>query len=236
MSSCVPAAVAIDTVTPYQLLAGLLSASCTQRYGIDSGSLALSLTVSDQLPLIPVATLTSHYDGIQTVTYVKSIDGVGSPITVQLISAGSSLCWQQLGEPESPAPVYTLAWATDGTRVSGTYFQLANFSAGGLASVKSDQTLTLLPADAPVHDDDAPPPTLPLPGMRAYILLGTEGITAGDWVSRQSVVFATPDALSDALITGLIVGRPLPITWTLYSTFPVPTISRIPDACVQLCI
>jgi hypothetical protein len=235
MSSCIPVAVPIDLVTPYQLLAGLLSASCTQRYGIDSSSLELALSVSEQLPIIPVVTLSTRYDGIQTVTYVQSIYGAGSPITVQLMSAGNALCWQQLGEPESPAPVYTLAWATDGTRVSGTYFQLANFGAGGLASVKSDQTLTLLPAGAPAGDDE-PPPALPFPGMRAYILLGTEGTSAGDWVSRQSVLFATPDALSDALESRLIVGRPLAITWTLFSTFPIPTTSRIPDACVQVCI
>ena len=235
MSSCTPVAVPIDLVTPYQLLAGLLSASCTQRYGIDSSSLELTLSVSDQLPIIPAATMSTHYDGIQTVTYVQSIYGAGSPITVQLMSAGSALCWQQLGEPDSPAQVYTLAWATDGTRVSGTHFQLANFSVDGVASVKSNQTLTLLPADAPAGEDE-PPPTLPFPGMRAYILLGIEGTSAGDWVSRKSVLFATPDALSDALASGLITGRPAAITWTLFSTFPIPTFSRIPDACVQLCI
>jgi hypothetical protein len=233
--NCALVSLPLDTATPYQLLAGPLSVSCTQRYGINS----LSQT-SDDDSIIPVATLTSHYNGIQTTTYVQTIDGEGSSVLVQLLTAGSTLYWQQLGEPglpTPPPPVYTLAWAPDGTpddgtRASGTYFQVANFSADVAQSVKSNQQLTLLPADPPPSEGD----TLPLAGMRAYLLLAPEDEDTGEWVSGQSVLFATPEALADALASGLVVGRPLGLTWTFFTTFPIQTRSRIPDACVQLCI
>ena len=229
---CALVTFALDTSTPYQLLAGPLSVSCTQRYGIDS----LMQFAGD--PLIPVATLTSHYSGIQTTTNVQTIVGDGSTVLVQLLTAGSSLCWQQLGEPglpTPPPPVYTLAWALDGTRASGTYFQLVNFSADDDAFVGCNRPLTLLPADPPPAEGD-PPSALPLAGMCAYLLLAPEGSSTGDWVSRQSVLFATPGALADALASGLVTGRPLMLTWAFFTTFPIPTRSRIPDACVQLCI